>query len=437
MLKVVFNCWALFLGLALIMLGNGLQGSLIGLRASIEGFSISVTGLVMSGYFIGMIFGATTVPKIIKRVGHVRTFGALASLASASILVHLVCLDPWVWWFMRVTTGLAYAGLYIVAESWLNDMADNKSRGQLLSVYMLTLYGGMAGGQFLLNLASPEGFQLFVLISVMVSVAVVPILVSVSAAPPYETIESVGLSQLFRVSPLGIFGMFCSGIASGSIFGLGVVYGSEIGLSIKEISFFMGILIIGGILLQYPIGWLSDRIGRRKTIILTCGIGGAVSLAASLSMGSNVMAYTGGALVGGLCLPMYSLCAAHTNDYLMPKQMVAASGTLVLVNGLGATLGTPLTAFTMDYIGPQGFYLIIGLSFVLTFVFALWRSTQREALASGDTDDFVPMAPSPISAALNPDVELEEIEGAAEEDKASVSASFDELFEELNQNGEE
>jgi MFS family permease len=432
MFRVILNCWALFLGLALIMLGNGLQGSLLGLRASIEGFSLSVTGLVMSGYFIGLIVGSTTVPKFIQRVGHIRTFGALASLASTSILVHLVTSDPWVWWLIRMTTGFAYAGLYIVAESWLNDMSDNESRGQLLSFYMLTLFLGMAGGQFMLNLASPEDFHLFVLISVLVSVAVIPILVSVSTAPPYETTESAGLILLFRISPLGILGIFASGIASGSIFGLGAVYASEIGLNVKEVSFFMGSVIIGGIFLQYPIGWLSDRFGRRKTIILSCFVGCVVSAAASFPMANEKLIYVLAGLVGGLSLPMYSLCAAHTNDYLVPKQMVAASGTLVLVNGLGATLGAPLAAYTMEMFGSHSFYQIIGFSFGLIFIFALWRSTQREALANVDTGDFVPMAPSPISAAMNPDVELEEIEAATAEDKASIAASFEELVEELN-----
>jgi MFS family permease len=432
MLKVVSNCWALFLGLALIMLGNGLQGSLLGLRASIEGFGISVTGLVMSGYFIGMIVGSTLVPKIVSRVGHIRTFGALASLASTSILVHLAFADPWVWWAMRIVTGIAYAGLYIVAESWLNDFSENETRGQLLSFYMLTLLGGMAGGQFMLNIASPEGFQLFILISVLVSIAVIPILTSVSSAPAFETVESVSTLQLYKVSPLGVFGMFASGIATGSIFGLGVIYASSVGLSVKEVSFFMGSLIIGGVVLQYPIGWLSDRLGRRKIIIMTCALGATSSFVASTLLLDNWIAYAVIALVGGLCLPLYSLCAAHTNDYLNPSQMVAASGTLVLVNGLGATIGAPLTAFIMEFFGPQGFYQVIGGAFLLICTFALWRSTQREAMAREDQGDFVAMAPSPISAAFNADVELEDIEAASDVDKEGVIASFEELVEDLS-----
>ncbi len=432
MLKVVSNCWALFLGLALIMLGNGLQGSLLGLRASLEGFSISATGLVMSGYFIGLIIGSTIVPKIVSRVGHIRSFGALASLASTSILVHVIFVDPWIWWTMRVATGFAYAGLYIVSESWLNDVAENDTRGQLLSFYMLISLGGMAGGQFMLNIASPEGFTLFILISVLVSVAVIPILVSVSTAPALETVESVSLLHVFRVSPLGVFGLFGSGIAMGAIFGVGTVYAASIGLSVKEVSFFMSSMIVGGIIMQYPLGWLSDILGRRKIIIFTCSLGTIVSLSASTVTVSGWQLYTLIGVVGGLCFPLYSLCVAHTNDYLNPSQMVAASGALVMSNGIGAAVGAPITAFAMDIIGPQGFFQTTGAALGLICLFALWRATQRQALAREDLGDFIPMAPSPISAALNPDLELEEIEAASDVDMETVEASFEELADDLS-----
>ena len=269
------------MGLGLIMLGNGLQGSLLGLRASLEGFGVTATGLIMSGYFAGLLIGATVVPKVVTRVGHIRSFGAMASLASTSILVHVVIIDPWIWWTMRFVTGFAYAGLYIVAESWLNDASENKTRGQLLSFYMLISLGGMAGGQFLLNIASPSSYELFVLISVLVSIAVIPILLSVSKAPEFNTSESVGLLQLYRVSPLGVTGMLINGVVMGAIFGMGAVYAANIGLSVREISFFMGSLVLGGALLQYPIGKLSDVFGRRQVIIGTCAAGVAAAFVAA------------------------------------------------------------------------------------------------------------------------------------------------------------
>jgi MFS family permease len=432
MFKIISNCWALLFGIGLIMLGNGLQGSLLGVRASMEGFGLSTTGLVMSGYFIGLICGSAFCPKIVGHVGHIRSFGALASLASISILAHVIFIDPWIWWGMRVITGFAYAGMYVVAESWLNEASENETRGQLLSIYMLINLGGLAGGQFLLNVAEPSSFILFALISVLVSIAVIPILTSVSKMPDYETTESVSIIQLFHVSPLGVAGMLISSISMGTIFGVGAVYGSSIGLSVKEVSFFMGAIVLGGAAIQLPLGRLSDTIGRRKVIIGTCIVGGVVSIVASQYVGTDWKFYLLIATIGAMSTPLYSLCAAHTNDYLTPPQMVAASGTLVLASGLGATIGPPITTFAMEYLGPQAFYYSIAMSLGLVAFYALWRTTQRIAVATEDLGDFVVMAPTPTSASFNPDVDLEEIEAATEIDAEEVQASFEELVEELS-----
>ncbi len=437
MIKIISNCWALLFGIGLIMLGNGLQGSLLGVRASMEGFGLSTTGLVMSGYFIGLICGSTLGPKMVGRVGHVRSFGALASLASVSILAHVVFIDPWVWWAMRLVTGFAYAGMYVVAESWLNEASENETRGQLLSFYMVINLGGMAGGQFLLNVAEPSGFVLFALISVLVSFAVIPILTSVSQMPDYEATESVSIKQLFQVSPLGVAGMLISSISIGAIFGVGAVYASSIGLSVKEVSFFMGAVIVGGALIQFPLGRMSDVIGRRRVIVGACIIGVVVSIVASQYEGTDWRFYALIAVIGAMSTPLYSLCAAHTNDYLNPSQMVAASGTLVLASGLGATMGPPITTFAMEMFGPQAFFYSIAMSLGLVAIYAMWRTTQREAVAQEDLGDFVIMAPTPTSVSFNPEVELEEIEAATEADAEEIQASFEELVEELSSSEEE
>ena len=414
MLRVISNCWALFLGLGLIMLGNGLQGSLLGVRASIEGFNTTVTGIVMAGYFLGLIIGCLLVPKLVGRVGHIRIFGALASLASISILVQAVFVEPWVWWTMRLVTGFAYAGLYIVTESWLNESSENNTRGQLLSFYMLVTLGGMAGGQLLLNLAPPNGYDLFVLVSLLVSFAVIPILVSAAKAPSFDTPENIGIRQLYKVSPLGVMGMFISGMSMGSIFGMGAVYATNTGMSVKEVSIFMGTLIVGGFLFQYPLGWMSDRVGRRIVIVLGSSLGAAISFFAMTYTGQGLLLFVVVAAVGGMSMPMYSLCGAHTNDYLSPTQMVAASGTLVLVNATGAALGAPITAFFMEVMGPNGFYASIGAMLSLVAIYALWRSTQRAAIDAEDQGEFVVMAASSMSVSLTPEVELDDIEAAAE-----------------------
>jgi len=432
MLSVISNCWALFLGMGLIMLGNGLQATLIGVRASIEDFGTTITGLVMSGYFLGLIAGCNIVPKMVGRVGHVRTFGALASLASTSILVQAVFVAPWVWWAMRFVTGFAYAGLFIVVESWINEAATNGTRGKLLSFYMLVSLGGMAGGQMLLNLSHPSSFELFVLVSLLISLAVIPILLSTARAPKIDELENIGVLQLYRVSPLGVFGMFVTGLTIGTFFGMGAVYATDIGFSVKEVSFFMSTLILGGFLFQYPLGWLSDCFGPRKVILFSCTSGAAVSFLAMNFTGEGLLFYVVVATVGGLAMPLYSLCGVHTNDYLTPTQMVAASGTLVLISAVGAAIGSPMTAFAMDIFGPQAFYGSIGVMLSSVTTFALWRSTQRAPVDTDEQGDFVVMATSPLSVSLNPDVNLAEIEAAAEMDTEDIQSSFEELVNDLD-----
>ncbi len=431
MLSVISNSWALFLGMGLIMLGNGLQATLLGVRASMEDFGTTTTGVVMSGYFLGLIAGCNIVPRIVGRVGHVRSFGALASLASTSILVQAVFVSPSVWLAMRFVTGFAYAGIYIVAESWINEAAENGNRGKLLSFYMLVSLGGMAGGQMLLNVSHPSGFELFVLVSLLISLAVIPILLSTARAPQSDTMENIGILSLYRVSPLGVFCMFVTGMSIGAFFGMGAVYATDIGLSIKDVSFFMGSLILGGFLFQYPLGWLSDCYGPIKVIIFSSTSGAVVSFVAMYFTMEGFLFYTIVATVGGLAMPLYSLCCVHTNDYLTSTQMVAASGTLVLLSAMGAAVGAPITGFAMDILGPQAFYGSIGVMLSSIGVFALWRSTQRGEVAAPEQGDFIVMAASPLSAALNPDVELAEMVAATDEETSDIQFSFEELANEL------
>ena len=433
MRKTLLNTWALFLGMGLIMLGNGLQGTLLGIRATLEGFDTSVTGLVMSGYFIGLIAGCYAVPRMIAKVGHVRVFGALASLASTSILIHGVWVDPFLWWAMRLVTGFSYAGLYIVTESWLNDAADNDSRGQMLSIYMIISLGGLAGGQFLLNLASPEQIELFILSSLLISLAVVPILVSANRGPTLTSSESVSILQLYRVSPLGVFGMFASGVCMGAFFGMGSVYTTNLGFSVKEVALFMSSLIIGGFLCQYPLGWLSDRYGRRKVILTACSLGGLLAFYAAANPSQGIPFFIIAVLIGGMVMPLYALCGAHVNDYLSPIQMVAASGTLVLVNAIGATMGSPIAAVAMDVFGPSAFYSTMAATMMIVVAFTLWRSTRRADHTVEERGDFVAMTSTPLSASLTPDVEMDIIEEAASEEREDIQTSFEELVTELAQ----
>ena len=406
MLSAISSAWALLLGIALIMLGNGLQGTLLGLRATLEGFPTAVTGLVMTGYFAGFLLGSTITPKIVGRVGHIRVFAALASLASASALIYAIFIDPWVWGAMRLATGFSYAGLYVVAESWLNDRATNETRGKILSVYMIITLGGMAAGQLLLNLADPRGVELFVLISVLVSVALVPISLTAAPAPDFYAPRPVGLRQLYSISPLGVLGMFGTGLAQAIVFGMGAVYARGAGLSIAETSLFMGAILFGGVALQWPVGWLSDIMDRRRVITGVSFVAAvlAVVLAAIPDLPGGALLVLA-CLFGGMNLPMYSLCSAHTNDYLEPAQMVGASSSLVLVGGCGATLGPLAAAAMMAASGVDGFFWALAATHGAIGVFALYRMTRRAATPVGEQGAFVAMSPrgSPMAAALNPE----------------------------------
>lgn len=393
-LLTAWSVWALLLGMGMLMLGNGMQGTLLGLRASDEGFSGTVTGLVMSGYFAGFLGGAFLSPLIIRRVGHVRVFAAMASLASVAILVHAMVVTPGVWATMRILTGFAYSGLYIVAESWLNDRATNQLRGRLLSVYMVVTFVSMGGGQLSMNLASPGAYDLFILNAIILSLALVPILLSNNPQPESATPEPLSVPKLYRISPLGTVGAFITGMSHGAVFGMAAVFARGHDLSVAQVSIFMAGLIAGGAFLQWPIGRLSDRIDRRKVIT---GLAAAVAIVAALAVPIGRWSDTGlilmAVLFGGTVLPLYSLFVAYTNDHLKPSQMVAASSGLYKALAVGAILGPSLTGWIMDVVGTSGFLWYFVTLHVATVAFALYRMTR-----SGTPDEQSHYAPVPSGA---------------------------------------
>lgn len=378
MYLAIKSSWPLFLGICLLMLGNGLQGTLLGVRASIEEFSTTTTGIVMSGFYLGFLFGSVYTPKILQKVGHVRVFAAFASLASTATLLHAVFIDPIFWGIMRLVSGFCYAGLYIVCESWLNDSATNETRGQVLSVYMLIVMAAMMGGQALLNVADPAGFELFVVVSALVSLALIPMALTASPAPQFDVASTIGLRKLLFISPLGIVGMFTSGVVAGAFLGMAAVYGDLIGLKLNEIAIFVAIMIFGGAVLQWPIGRLSDLFDRRVILMIVAMGGGAAAFLTIMGAesGDKFWFFAGAALFGGFAMPLYSLCIAHTNDYLEPDEMVGASGSLILVNGVGAIFGPLFVAGLMAQFGSNAFFAFMG-----TALFALGGSPWSECMA--------------------------------------------------------
>ena len=403
MFAAVASTWTLLLGIALIMMGNGLQGTLLGLRATLEGFPIATTGLVMTGYYVGFVAGSFVVPKLVKNVGHIRVFAALASIASGAVLLHALLVQPLAWTLFRVITGFCFAGLYVVTESWLNDAATNETRGQLLSVYMVLVFGGMAGGQFLLLLADPRSFELFIAVSLLVSVALVPIALTASRAPRFDLPSNLGWRELYQISPLGVVGALTVGMAHAAFFGMGAVYANQVGLSVEQLSTFMAAVLIGGMAFQWPIGRLSDRFDRRQVITAVTFVSAFAALAMVLLGESSLPVRLALIVVfGGSSLPLYALCLAHANDHLAPEQIVAASATMVLVSGVGLCIGPLLAGSFMTAAGPPGLFAFIALAHATVGGFALYRMTRRDSLPLDEQRHYGPMSPrpSPIGAAI-------------------------------------
>ena len=401
MLKFLSNAWALLLGLLLLMIGNGLQGTLLGVRGEIEGFSTFEMSLIMSAYFVGFLGGSKLAPEMIRRVGHVRVFAALASLISAVLILYPSWPNPWVWMACRVVIGFCFCGVYVTAESWLNNAATNETRGQALSMYMLVQVGGIMIAQGLLLVADPGGFILFVIPSVLVSIAFAPILLSVTPTPAFDTTKPMTLRELFNVSPLGCMGMFLLGGVFAAQFGMAAVYGAQTGLSIPEISMFVTAFYLGATMLQFPLGWLSDRMDRRMLILLAAALGGAGALLGMVAGSSFPLLLGAAFLVGGTSNPLYSLLIAYTNDFLDRDDMAAASGGLLFINGLGAIAGPLVTGWMMGVFGSPGYFLVIAVLLISLALYAAYRMTQRPAPAVSETAAYTPISPTATSVALD------------------------------------
>jgi MFS family permease len=377
MLTVLRNSWALLLGMMLLMLGNGMQGSLLGIRGGLENMSTFQLSVVMSCYFLGFLFGSRMAPEMIRRVGHVRVFAALGSLISAVLIMYAVAPNWIAWAVMRVLIGFSFSGVYITAESWLNNASTNENRGQALSLYLIVQMIGIIAAQGLLNLGDPSGYILFIIPSVLVSLAFTPILLSVSQAPAFESTKPLSFKRLYQASPLGCVGMFVLGGIFSAQFGMAAVWGTQAGLSVRDISIFIAAIYVGGLVAQYPIGWLSDRMDRRTVIFWLCALG-AVGLMIPVVWDAPFAALAiVGAIAGGISNPLYSLLLAYVNDYLDKSDMAAASAGLLFINGLGAISGPMITAWVMDLIGPRGFFLYMAVLFAALAVYAIWRMSRR------------------------------------------------------------
>lgn len=423
MLQVLSSAWALLLGMGLLMVGNGLQGTLLGVRGEIEGFSTLEMSFVMSAYFVGFLGGSRLAPEMIRRVGHVRVFAALASFISAVMIMYPMLTDPIAWSLGRVLIGFCFSGVYVTAESWLNNAANNENRGQALSLYMMVQMTGVVSAQALLLVGDPAGYETFVIASILVSVSFAPILLSISPTPAFDTTKPMTLRKLFDTSPLGCVGMFLLGGIFSAQFGMSAVYGAQVGLSLVEISIFVAVFYIGAVVLQYPLGWMSDKMDRRLLIMSVAAIGGVGALIGVILGVTFTMLLVSAFIIGGMTSPLYSLLIAYTNDYLEYDDMSAASGGLVFINGLGAVTGPIITGWLMGagVIGPSGFFMFIAALMFVMAAYAAYRMTQRVYAPVDETGTIAPIYPTSSPVALEVAQEVV-IEAAQDEQDAQEPA---------------
>ena len=422
MKQVLASSWALLLGMMLLMVGNGLQGSLLGIRGGDANFSTFEMSVVMSAYFVGFLGGSRLAPEMIRRVGHVRVFAALGSLISAVLILYPILLDPISWTLGRVIIGFCFSGVYVTAESWLNNSADNENRGQALSAYMLVQMTGIVVAQGLLLIPDPSGYLLFILPSIFVSLAFAPILLSISPTPAFDAAKPMTLRELVNTSPLGCAGMFLLGGVFSAQFGMAAVFATLIGLTLGQISIFISTIYVGALVLQYPIGWISDRMDRRSLILAVALAGGIGAMVGFFFMGSFPALLFAAFVIGGMSNPLYALLIAYTNDFLEHEDMAAASGGLIFINGIGAIAGPLITGWMMGVIGPRGFFLFVAILLFALAAYAAYRMTQRAiSTPVDDTTSYAPIFPSTSPVAVEVAQEYY-IETALEEGTAAEDA---------------
>ena len=414
--KILKNSWALFLGMSLIMLAHGYQGSLLGVRAVQENFSLTATGFMLSGYYIGYFIGAKTIPSFIIRVGHIRVFAAFASAASIVILMHSIIVNPFTWFVLRIITGISMVSIYTIAESWLNDRASNKNRGSVLSIYMIVLYGSMGIGMFFLNFSKPENFQPYILVSLFMSLALIPILLTKRKAPTFKKITGMSLRELYKVSPLGMVGSVFYGTTQSALFSLLAVYAASMNFTIFEISLVTFLLAISGAVAQFPIGKLSDKFDRRLVIIYTTF--GAAFFALCAIFASDLMYLPGGLgtsktwfyiflILFSFCsLPMFAIIFAHTNDFIPKEKFVAAGAGLQFAFGLGAISGPFLCSLFMNVIGANGYFVFLIIFQSVIGIFGIHRMRIRQTEDNPDSQfTAMPQTITPAGMELNPSTE--------------------------------
>lgn len=410
---------SLLLGAGILILGNGLVGILLPVRLGVEEISPVVTGFIMSAYYAGLVAGSVWGKQIISRVGHIRAFAAFAALLCAATLAHALWFSPLPWFLLRFISGFCMAALFATIESWLNERSTNELRGQVLSLYQWTAYLASGVGQLLINISDVRNLVLYIVAALLLSLSLVPVVLTRVQGPDISRIRPLPLKELYRISPLGVVGCFGAGIMSGSIYGMGPIYGQEIGLTIFQVSLFMGAAILGGLILQWPIGRLSDRFDRR-TVLLFVLIAVAATFAAMYLMSATGARSTSvllgmSVLFGGAMSTIYPISVSHAFDYVSRDRMVAASSGLLFAWAVGSTAGPFAVSLLMGLYGPAMLFLFLAVMTILLALFAAYRMSRRAALPAAEQATFVSLPPTgDVAGSLDPRAEKGANLGAAQ-----------------------
>ncbi|NNE42063.1 MAG: MFS transporter [Marinicaulis sp.] len=390
MQRMLLSLAALLISAGILLAGGGLQGTLVSVRANIEGFSLPIIGLISSGYYAGFVAGCVMAPAMVARAGHIRAFAALSALAASAALAYALSIEVVVWVALRVVTGFAFAGLYMIIESWINERTNNENRGQVLSVYRIVDLSAMTIGQFLLTAADPSGFSLFSLVAILICLSIVPIAMTKSTTPEPLTQAKLNLRKLIAVSPFAVAGALTVGLSNGAFWAIAPVYVVQLGFGTAMIATFMSVAIIAGALAQWPIGMLSDRFDRRRVLIATAFAAAASGAVLGLLGGTSTDAMLiSAAFFGAFSMSIFGLSAAHANDHAESHEFVIVSAGLLLVYGAGSIAGPILAPLAMSYSGPAGLFMYTCSIHILLFLFGLVRLAISESLPADQQEDYV------------------------------------------------
>jgi len=392
MIAALYSVSSILIGAAILIAGSGLFGTLLGVRAGLEGFSSVVIGLVMSAYFVGFFVGGYVCPAIVRRVGHIRAFTMFAAIASATAILHALVIGPWVWAALRVVNGMCMVGFFMVTESWLNSSTSNERRGQVFAIYVAINLGALAVSQLLIATADPGGFALFGVVSILFSLALVPVAFTRIEQPTPVSVPHLGLRHLYDAAPAGVICAFASGLVTSALWGLAPVFVQRIGLGTGAVAGFMSAAILGGALLQWPIGRWSDRRDRRHVLVAICVAGGAFAgVALGATYGSVVVLMLSMFVYGGLSFSIYPLSVAFVNDRLAREHALASSSGLLLVYGIGAAMGPVLAGSAMELFGPRALFVYFALVLFPVAGFAYYRIRKSPEPVDAAREPFVPM----------------------------------------------